>query len=58
MKIERLKAKQQEQQMKHESHSLKSLITNDHLSQLWYLERFGSFEFVLEWIAWPCIEYV
>jgi hypothetical protein len=34
------KAKQQEQQMKHESHSLKSLITNDHLSQLWNLERF------------------
>jgi hypothetical protein len=25
--------------MKHESHSLKSLITNDHLSQLWNLER-------------------
>jgi hypothetical protein len=33
------KAMQQEQQMKHESHSLKSLITNDHLSQLWNLER-------------------
>jgi hypothetical protein len=31
--------KQQEQQMKHESLSLKSLITNDHLSQLWNLER-------------------
>jgi hypothetical protein len=31
--------KQQEQQMKHKSHSLKSLITNDHLSQLWNLER-------------------
>jgi hypothetical protein len=30
--------KQQEQQMKHESLSLKSLITNDHLSQLWNLE--------------------
>jgi hypothetical protein len=27
----RLKAKQQEQQMKHESHSLKSLIIIDHL---------------------------
>ena len=39
MKKARLKAKQQEQQMKHESHSLKSLITNDHLSQLWNLER-------------------
>jgi hypothetical protein len=25
--------------MKHESHSLKSLITNYHLSQLWNLER-------------------
>jgi hypothetical protein len=33
------KTKQQEQQMKHESLSLKSLITNDHLSQLWNLER-------------------
>jgi hypothetical protein len=33
------KTKQQEQQMKHESHSLKSLITNDHLSQFWNLER-------------------
>jgi hypothetical protein len=31
--------KQQEQQMKNESLSLKSLITNDHLSQLWNLER-------------------
>jgi hypothetical protein len=25
--------------MRHKSHSLKSLITNDHLSQLWNLER-------------------
>jgi hypothetical protein len=33
------KTKQREQQMNHESHSLKSLITNDHLSQLWNLER-------------------
>jgi hypothetical protein len=40
MEKERLsKTKQQEQQMKHESHSLKSLITNDLLSQLWNLER-------------------
>jgi hypothetical protein len=33
------KTKQQEQQMKHESHSLESLIINDHLSQSWNLER-------------------
>jgi hypothetical protein len=33
-----MKTKQQEQQMKHESHSLKSLISNDHLCQLWNLE--------------------
>jgi hypothetical protein len=35
------KAKQQERQMSHGSLSLslKSLITNDHLSQLWNLER-------------------
>ena len=39
MKKARLKAKQQEKQMKHESHSLKSLITNDHLSQFGNLER-------------------
>ena len=39
MKKARLKTKQEEQQMKHELHSLKSLITNDHLSQLWNLER-------------------
>jgi hypothetical protein len=44
--------------MKHESYSLKSLITNDHLSQLWNLERFGIFECVLEWIASSCIECV
>ena len=33
------KAKQQERQIIHRSLSLKSLITNDHLSQLWNLER-------------------
>jgi hypothetical protein len=33
------KAKQQERQITHGSLSLKSLITNDHLSQLWNLER-------------------
>jgi hypothetical protein len=33
------KAKRQERQITHRSHSLKSLITNDHLSQLWNLER-------------------
>jgi hypothetical protein len=33
------KAKQQERQITHRSISLKSLITNDHLSQLWNLER-------------------
>jgi hypothetical protein len=33
------KTKQQERQITHESLSLKSLITNDHLSQLWNLER-------------------
>jgi hypothetical protein len=33
------KTKQQEQQMKHGSHSLKSLNTNDHLSYLLDLER-------------------
>jgi hypothetical protein len=57
------KTKQQEQQMKHESHYLKSLITNDHLSQLWKLERLealnvswnGLLDLVLnvyEWSAW------
>jgi hypothetical protein len=44
--------------MKHKSHSLKSLITNNHLSQLWNLEMFGSFECVLEWIASSYIESV
>jgi hypothetical protein len=34
-----MKTKQQEQQMKHGSHSLKSQITNDHLSQLENLKR-------------------
>jgi hypothetical protein len=33
------KAKRQEQQITHRSLSLKSLTTNDHLSQLWNLER-------------------
>jgi hypothetical protein len=33
------KAKRQERQITHRSLSLKSLITNDHLSQLWNLER-------------------
>jgi hypothetical protein len=33
------KSKRQERQITHESLSLKSLITNDHLSQLWNLER-------------------
>ena len=33
------KVKRQERQITHISHSLKSLITNDHLSQLWNLER-------------------
>jgi hypothetical protein len=55
------KTKQQEQQMKHESHSLKSLITNDHLSQLWNLERLEALIVsrllalvlnVYEWSAW------
>jgi hypothetical protein len=32
-------AKRQERQISHGSLSLKSLITNDHLSQLWNLER-------------------
>jgi hypothetical protein len=55
--------KQQDQQMKHELDSLKSLITNDHLSQLWNLERLealivswnGLLALVLnvyEWSAW------
>jgi hypothetical protein len=59
------KAKQQEQQISHRSLSLslKSLITNDHLSQLWNLERFealivslnGLLALVLnveDWNAW------
>jgi hypothetical protein len=54
MKKAQLKAKQQEQQMKHEPHSLKSLIANDHLS--W--KEIGSFECVLEWIASSYIECV
>jgi hypothetical protein len=33
------KAKRQERQITHKSLSLKPLITNDHLSQLWNLER-------------------
>jgi hypothetical protein len=33
------KAKRQERQITHKSHSLKPLITNDHMSQLWNLER-------------------
>jgi hypothetical protein len=55
--------KKQEQQMKHKSLSLKSLITNDRLSQLWNLERSealivswnGLLALVLnvfEWSAW------
>jgi hypothetical protein len=55
--------KEQEQQMKYESLSLKSLITNDHLSQLWNLKRLealivswnGLLALVLnvyEWSAW------
>jgi hypothetical protein len=34
-----VKTKQQERHITHESLSVKSLITNDHLSQLWNLER-------------------
>jgi hypothetical protein len=55
--------KQQERQMKHESHSHKSLITNDHLCQLWNLERLEALNVswngllalvlnVYEWSAW------
>jgi hypothetical protein len=33
------KAKRQERQITHKSLSLKPLITNDHTSQLWNLER-------------------
>jgi hypothetical protein len=59
------KAKRQERQIKHISLSLslKSLITNDHLSQLWNLERLealivslnGLLALVLnvkDWSAW------
>jgi hypothetical protein len=57
------KAKQQERQITHGSHSLKSLSTNDHLSKLWDLERLealsvtwnGLLALVLnvnEWSAW------
>jgi hypothetical protein len=49
--------------MKHKSHSLKSLITNNHLSQLWNLERLEALNVcwngllalvlnVYEWSAW------
>jgi hypothetical protein len=44
--------------MEHESHSHWSLITNDHLSQLWHLEMFEIFECVLEWIFCSYIECV
>jgi hypothetical protein len=58
-----MKTKQQEQQMKHGSHSLKSLITNDHLSQLGNLERLEALNVswngllalvlnVYEWSTW------
>jgi hypothetical protein len=58
-----VKTKQQERQITHESLSLKSLITNDHLSQLWNLERLealiiswnGLLALVLnvkDWSAW------
>jgi hypothetical protein len=57
------KTKQQERQITHESLSLKSLITSDHLSQLWNLERLealivswnGLLALVLnvkDWSAW------
>jgi hypothetical protein len=57
------KAKQQERRLTHGSLSLKSLNTNDHLSQLWNLERLealivswnGLLALVLnvyEWSAW------
>jgi hypothetical protein len=58
-----VKAKRQERQITHGSLSLKSLITNDHLCQLWNLERFevlivswnGLLALVLnveDWNAW------
>jgi hypothetical protein len=45
------KAKQQERQISHGSLSLslKSLITNDHLSQLWKLERLEAL--IVSWIG-------
>jgi hypothetical protein len=57
------KAKQQERQITHRSLSLRLLITNDHLSQLWNLERLealivssnGLLALVLnvkDWSAW------
>jgi hypothetical protein len=57
------KTKKQEQQIKHESHSLMSLITNDHLSKLWNLERLEALNVswngllplvlnVYKWSAW------
>jgi hypothetical protein len=57
------KTKQQEQQIKHGSLPLKSLITNDHLSQLCNLERLEALNVswngllalvlnVYEWSAW------
>jgi hypothetical protein len=57
------KSKWQERQITHRSLSLKSLITNDHLSQLWNLERLealivswnGLIALVLnvkDWSAW------
>jgi hypothetical protein len=57
------KAKRQERQISHRSLSLKSLITNDHLSKLWNLERLealivslnGLLALVLnvkDWSAW------
>jgi hypothetical protein len=56
------KTKKQEQQIKHESHSLMSL-TNDHLSKLWNLERLEALNVswngllplvlnVYKWSAW------
>jgi hypothetical protein len=36
--------------------SLKSLITNDHLSQLWNLKRLEALIVSLNWIASSCIE--
>jgi hypothetical protein len=55
--------KKTKQQIKYESHSLKSLIINDHLSQLWNLERLEALNVswngllalvlsVYEWNAW------